>query len=89
MDTTKFNHQCPQCGAPIDPQSPSGLCPRCLMGEAMQPTTAVPGKPSPAAPALDDVAAAFPDYEVSTMIGRGGMGAVFARARNRSTGTSP
>ena len=38
MDTRSNPSQCPQCGAKIDAGAPGGLCPRCLMGEAMQPT---------------------------------------------------
>src|SRR5215472_11373192 len=34
------NTRCPKCGAAIPPGAPdSGLCPRCLLGEALEPDT--------------------------------------------------
>ncbi|RYD25114.1 MAG: serine/threonine protein kinase, partial [Verrucomicrobiaceae bacterium] len=75
---------CPACGTVRTDEAPDGLCPACLMREAMQPTGG--GGPTgagpnasmdTAVPPLSAVAAAFPHWEVLELIGRGGMGAVF------------
>ncbi|MDB6135510.1 MAG: hypothetical protein JWM59_3753 [Verrucomicrobiales bacterium] len=75
---------CPVCGTVRTDEAPDGLCPACLMREAMQPTGG--GGPigsgpevgtDTAVPPLSAVAAAFPQWEVLELIGRGGMGAVF------------
>jgi serine/threonine protein kinase len=66
---------CPQCGAPIPAGAPQGVCPRCLMQQAMLPT-AVLADPPPAPPDAD-IVAAFPQFEILQLIGAGGMGRVY------------
>ena len=65
---------CPKCGTALASDSPEGLCPSCLLAGVMAPT-------EPAAddtmPTLEAVAAAFPNLELDSLIGRGGMGAVY------------
>lgn len=72
---------CPKCGAPIAGDVPQGLCPRCVFAEAATEvdTVSVKSKRTPP-PAIEEVAAHFPDLEIIELIGAGGMGAVF-RAR--------
>ena len=82
MDSENASQHCPECGVTLRTDAPAGLCPRCLMGKAMQPT-ALEGEPDVAGadtPSLAEVREAFPELEVLSLIGRGGMGAVF-RAR--------
>lgn len=62
---------CPACGTQL---SQAGLCPRCLMAEAAQPTQLPGTGPGHRAPALEEVTAAFPQFEVLELIGVGGMG---------------
>jgi serine/threonine protein kinase len=71
---------CPHCGAPLSPGAALGLCPRCLLADAAEPTGAPSGARLAAPPTVEQVAAAFPQLEVLELIGAGGMGAVF-RAR--------
>ncbi len=76
MSSSMSPSRCPECGALLTPGAAEGLCPRCLMRGA-----AAPSEPAPLTnaqpPAIVDVAAAFPQFEVVEMIGHGGMGAVF------------
>jgi len=75
---------CPTCGEPITPSAPSGLCPKCAMAAVADddaagntPTVALPKFE---APAIEEIAGAFPQLEILEVIGCGGMGAVY-RAR--------
>jgi len=66
---------CPKCGAAIPAGAPQGVCPRCLMQQAMQPTVVL-NDPPPAPPDAD-IVAAFPQFEILQLIGAGGMGRVY------------
>lgn len=74
---------CPNCGADLPDGAPAGLCPRCLMAGAMQPTEAGVATPKPESPSIDEVQSAFPQLQIEEMIGEGGMGVVF-RAKQTS-----
>lgn len=65
--------RCPQCGATVPENAVHGLCPRCVFAKAM----AVTGGAAMDPPDLEAVRAAFPQLEVISLIGAGGMGAVF------------
>ena len=63
---------CPVCKTPIPANAPGGLCPACILRDADEPAPA--GR---AAPALAEIAAAFPQLEIEKLIGQGGMGFVY------------
>ncbi len=67
---------CPRCQSPIPADAPGGICPSCALLGVAEPTD-----PAQAAaggvPTLEELAAAFPEYEVLEIIGHGGMGVVF------------
>jgi serine/threonine protein kinase len=71
---------CPQCGKEMAADAPQGLCPNCLMkvavgSEAGNPAAAsVERKP---APPTQEIARYFPQFEILTLLGQGGMGAVY------------
>ncbi len=75
MNTAMLQEHCPECGAPLTPGAAQGLCARCLMAGAAAATEHAPPRSAP--PTLEQVAAAFPQFEVIEFIGRGGMGAVY------------
>ena len=66
---------CPRCGAAIPAGAPQGVCPRCLMQQAMQPTVVL--SDPPASPPDADMVRAFPQFEILQLIGAGGMGRVY------------
>lgn len=74
---------CATCGERIPADAPQGLCPKCVLKLVASPSA--PGAASSALlrfqpPEIEEVRAAFPQYEIVDLIGCGGMGAVF-RAR--------
>ncbi len=62
---------CPSCHRPLPPDAPGGLCPACVLMGAREEA------PLPGMPDIDQVRAAFPQFEILECIGRGGMGAVY------------
>ncbi len=79
--------RCPGCGAGLPADAPEGLCPGCLLNEAMQGgsgsggrlSTTTPHSPGSAfvPPRPQDLAPHFPQLEVIELLGHGGMGVVY------------
>jgi predicted Ser/Thr protein kinase len=70
---------CPECGAALSADSPEGLCPHCLLRHALKTPSPTPTGDHGAfiAPDPADLAPHFPQLEILSLLGQGGMGAVY------------
>jgi len=78
---------CPECGQPLPPSAPRGLCPTCLLrqgiGSRVDSQLATATDSSKSAPSrneplpIAEVQKCFPNLEVVSLLGQGGMGVVY------------
>jgi len=69
---------CEVCGKSTPADAPGGLCPACLLRRGVElasRSSARPGDFNPPAP--EELAVLFPEFEIVSLLGRGGMGAVY------------
>jgi serine/threonine protein kinase len=76
----KSTEPCTQCGQPIPPDAPGGLCPACLLRQALPSDS--PYAPAGQSPDEQELSRLFPQFTILERIGSGGMGWVY-RVRQR------
>lgn len=69
--------QCPKCGRLLPGGALSGLCPACLLAQGAETDMGQPAAAPFQPPPLAEVAALFPQLEIISLLGAGGMGAVY------------
>lgn len=73
-----MDKKCPQCGASLPAGALDGLCPACLLKQgAAAETGSQPRAAAFVPPTVEEMAVMFPHLEILSLIGRGGMGAVY------------
>lgn len=76
--TVATGRKCPQCGAALPTGALAGLCPACLLQQGASADTATQPPTAPfEPPSVEELARLFPQLEILSLLGKGGMGAVY------------
>ena len=87
VGNSSFENRCTSCGRPTGSEVLDGLCPACLLQLSLDaqtepkpdtnPSSPITGQKKFEPPPAELLNSLFPDCEVTELIGRGGMGAVY------------